>query len=31
MKATKVAGVYDSDPVKNPEAKRFRHGWITMT
>jgi len=23
MKATKVDGVYDSDPVKNPEAKRF--------
>jgi len=24
MKATKVDGVYDSDPVKNPSAKRFR-------
>jgi len=23
IKATKVDGVYDSDPVKNPEAKRF--------
>ena len=23
MKATKVDGVYDDDPVKNPEAKRF--------
>jgi len=23
MKATKVDGVYDSDPVKNPEAKKF--------
>ncbi|NJN24137.1 MAG: UMP kinase [Acaryochloridaceae cyanobacterium RL_2_7] len=23
MKATKVDGVYDSDPAKNPEAKRF--------
>src|SRR5881296_2072309 len=23
LKATKVEGVYDSDPVKNPEAKRF--------
>ncbi len=23
MKATKVDGVYDSDPVKNPDAKRF--------
>ena len=23
LKATKVDGVYDSDPVKNPEAKRF--------
>ena len=23
MKATKVDGVYDSDPVKNPQAKRF--------
>lgn len=24
LKATKVDGVYDSDPVKNPAAKRFR-------
>jgi len=24
MKATKVDGVYDSDPVKNPDAKMFR-------
>ena len=23
MKATKVDGVYDSDPKKNPDAKRF--------
>ena len=23
MKATKVDGVYDSDPVKNPDAKRY--------
>ena len=23
MKATKVDGVYDSDPTKNPDAKRF--------
>ncbi|GAB4164623.1 MAG: UMP kinase [Terrimicrobiaceae bacterium] len=23
LKATKVDGIYDSDPVKNPEAKRF--------
>jgi uridylate kinase len=23
MKATKVDGIYDSDPMKNPEAKRF--------
>jgi uridylate kinase len=23
MKATKVDGVYDSDPVKNPSAKKF--------
>ena len=23
MKATKVDGVYDSDPAKNPDAKRF--------
>ena len=23
LKATKVNGVYDSDPVKNPEAKRY--------
>lgn len=23
MKATKVAGVYDSDPVKNPKAKKY--------
>lgn len=25
MKATKVDGVYDSDPVTNPDAKRFDH------
>ena len=25
LKATKVDGIYDSDPVKNPEAKRFTH------
>jgi uridylate kinase len=25
LKATKVDGVYDSDPVKNPDAKRFAH------
>jgi uridylate kinase len=25
IKATKVDGVYDSDPVKNPNAKRFDH------
>ena len=25
MKATKVDGVYDSDPAKNPDAKRFDH------
>ena len=25
FKATKVDGVYDSDPVKNPSAKRYRH------
>ena len=23
MKATKVDGIYDSDPMKNPDAKRF--------
>lgn len=23
MKATKVSGIYDSDPVKNPDAKKF--------
>jgi uridylate kinase len=23
LKATKVDGIYDSDPVKNPDAKRF--------
>jgi len=23
MKATKVDGVYDSDPMKNPQAKRY--------
>ena len=23
LKATKVNGVYDSDPVKNPDAKRY--------
>ena len=23
MKATKVDGVYDADPVKNPDAKRY--------
>jgi uridylate kinase len=25
FKATKVDGIYDSDPFKNPEAKRFTH------
>jgi uridylate kinase len=25
LKATKVDGIYDSDPKKNPNAKRFRH------
>jgi uridylate kinase len=25
LKATKVDGIYDSDPVKNPDAKRFSH------
>jgi uridylate kinase len=25
LKATKVDGVYDSDPMKNPDAKRFTH------
>lgn len=25
LKATKVDGIYDSDPVKNPDAKRFDH------
>ena len=25
FKATKVNGVYDADPVKNPAAKRYRH------
>lgn len=25
FKATKVDGVYDSDPMKNPAAKRYRH------
>lgn len=25
LKATKVDGVYDSDPAKNPQAKRFSH------
>lgn len=25
LKATKVDGVYDSDPKKNPSAKRYRH------
>ena len=25
LKATKVDGVYDSDPVKNPDAKRYEH------
>lgn len=25
IKATKVDGVYDSDPVKNPDAKKFDH------
>lgn len=25
MKATKVDGVYDSDPAKNPDAKKFDH------
>jgi uridylate kinase len=25
LKATKVDGVYDSDPVQNPSAKRYEH------
>jgi uridylate kinase len=25
LKATKVDGIYDSDPMKNPKAKRFAH------
>jgi uridylate kinase len=25
LKATKVDGIYDSDPVKNPDAKKFDH------
>ena len=25
LKATKVDGIYDSDPVKNPDAKRYEH------
>ena len=25
LKATKVDGVFDSDPVTNPDAKRFKH------
>lgn len=25
LKATKVDGIYDSDPVKNPNAKKFEH------
>jgi uridylate kinase len=25
LKATKVDGIYDSDPMKNPDAKRFTH------
>lgn len=25
LKATKVDGIYDSDPVKNPDAKKFEH------
>ena len=25
LKATKVNGIYDSDPVKNPDAKRYTH------
>ena len=25
IKATKVDGVYDSDPMKNPDAKKFDH------
>jgi uridylate kinase len=25
IKATKVDGVYDKDPKKNPDAKRFEH------
>jgi len=29
LKATKVDGIYDSDPKKNPDAKRFEH--ITYT
>ncbi len=25
LKATKVDGVYDSDPMKNPDAKKYDH------
>jgi uridylate kinase len=25
LKATKVDGIYDDDPMKNPDAKRFDH------
>lgn len=25
LKATKVDGIYDSDPMKNPKARRYRH------
>jgi uridylate kinase len=25
LKATKVDGIYDSDPMKNPKAKRYQH------
>jgi len=25
LKATKVEGVYDSDPLTNPKARRYRH------
>ena len=28
LKATKVDGVYDSDPRKNPKAKRFEHAHL---
>ena len=30
LKATKVDGIYDSDPEKNPKAKRFRESPISI-